>query len=501
MDEKKRKITDPLSEDDSILKNPEEDLPEELVLDGWNDTPEEPISEDAETNENDEPIFDEYEEDLPEESSDEPQEDEADEPTILVDENGEEIDLDDIEELKTPFWETIIPLRGDTVFELVRKCLVLLLALVFIISSVYIGNYFYQSYKNGKQNEELRNLFYSGEDVLVDGLFNTRFGSLIRQNPDTVGWLKVPGTEADNPVVQNKLDPSYYLTHNFYKGESEYGTIFADPKNSFTSDGLSQNTILYGHRMRDGSMLAGIKHYKELDFYKQNPVVNFTPIYTDGSNKWKVFAVILSDTADTDILGPNGPFNYLISDFEDDIKFNAFVDECYQRSIIKTTTQDVVPTDKLLTLSTCSYEFDDARLVVVCRQVRHGESEKVDVAGAAYNPKVVYPLAYLKSEGIDGNGSIVYNYKNGLGSAPTNSNTTPPNWAEEISAIYRTPTLPYVPSVPSSQPQSQESSYAEEPEEPSEDEPSEEVSSEPSPTTSVPPPESSEPTTSVEAPQ
>ena len=87
------------------------------------------------------------------------------------------------------------------------------------------------------------------------------------------------------------------------------------------------------------------------------------------------------------------------TEFSGESDFEEFIQNCYQRSIITTPVQDVTMSDKLLTLSTCVYDFDDARLVVVARQVRDGESESVDTSSAIINPDPVYPQVYRNRYG------------------------------------------------------------------------------------------------------
>ena len=155
---------------------------------------------------------------------------------------------------------------------------------------------------------------------------------------------------------------------------------------------LSTNTILYGHHMRDGQMMGELKKYRELDFYKENPVVEFTTIYSPKVTRWKVFSVFVINADPSDDNG--NVFNYMKNEFSTQSEFNEFLQNCYQRSIITTPVQDVTESDKILTLSTCIYDFNNARLVVVARMVRDGESEGVDTSSAVYNPDPVYPQAY-----------------------------------------------------------------------------------------------------------
>lgn len=103
-----------------------------------------------------------------------------------------------------------------------------------------------------------------------------------QSNPEYKCWLSVPGTAIEYPVVQHK-DNQYYLTHNFNREEQMSGSIFAD---STTVPLAADNTIIYGHNMRDGSMFGTLKKYMDKSFFKQNPCIR---IFSHGS--WKEYPV------------------------------------------------------------------------------------------------------------------------------------------------------------------------------------------------------------------
>ena len=91
-------------------------------------------------------------------------------------------------------------------------------------------------------------------------------------------------------------------------------------------------------------------------------------------------------------------FDYAQPDFEDDEAFTAFIEEMRSRSILNLPV-DVNADDQLLTLSTCSYEFEEFRTVVVARRVREGEDATVDLDKATYNPSPVYPDCWVQKYG------------------------------------------------------------------------------------------------------
>lgn len=218
-----------------------------------------------------------------------------------------------------------------------------------------------------------------------------KFLDLYQQNSDLVGWLTVPETCIDFPVYQTD-DNSYYLKHDNYGSYTKYGAIFLDEYCDYV--GLSKNTTLYGHHFEDNELIfAQIEHYDELDFYKARPVIEFDTLFRDY--KWKVFAAFRTNGTDE---GDNGYLFYYPAADMTDASFTEFYNEIMQRSYLKTSV-DVIATDKILTLSTCTYFFDrgstqNARFVLMARLVRDGESESVDTSSASVTENVRYPQLY-----------------------------------------------------------------------------------------------------------
>jgi sortase B len=213
---------------------------------------------------------------------------------------------------------------------------------------------------------------------------------LIKINPDIKGWIKIENTVIDYPVVQSKPeDPFYYIDKNYLKKKDSHGSIFINSFMTFSNS--TQNIVLHGHSMRDGTMFAPLLKY-DLDFYRKNPIVNFDSIF--GPGKWKIFAIFRVNT-----LAQHGEvFNYLIPKFNNKIDFLRLVYQMRIRSLIDTNV-DIAETDKILTLSTCCYDIglENSRAVVVARKIRYAESENVDVENAKKNPNALMPEAWYKA--------------------------------------------------------------------------------------------------------
>ncbi|MEG2460820.1 MAG: class B sortase [Clostridia bacterium] len=166
------------------------------------------------------------------------------------------------------------------------------------------------------------------------------------KNPNFKFWLKVDNTNIDYPVVQSK-DNKYYLNKDFYNQNSSSGSIFMD----YRDNPNSQNTILYGHNMRNKTMFNNLLKFKDPDFFNQNNKIRIIK-----NNKEYIYEVFSTYTIDAG-------YDYLIPNFSNPESFKQYIKDIREKSLFKSNL-DVNTEDKLITLSTCSYEFDDARTVV-----------------------------------------------------------------------------------------------------------------------------------------
>lgn len=100
------------------------------------------------------------------------------------------------------------------------------------------------------------------------------FEALTAENPDTIGWIRIPDTNVDYPIVQG-TDNDFYLDHDFYGKESAAGSIYLDFESE--ADLQGRNQILYGHNMKNGSMFKDINRYKDPEYFKEH---QYFSIYT-----------------------------------------------------------------------------------------------------------------------------------------------------------------------------------------------------------------------------
>lgn len=174
------------------------------------------------------------------------------------------------------------------------------------------------------------------------------FDLLLEENSEVVGWIYGPGTVINYPVAQGQ-DNEHYL-YNFIDGTyTGTGTPFVDC--FCEKDFAGQNTVIYGHHMNDGSMFASLSKYRTEGYYEEHPVLYLN---TPTQNyKIEVFAGYVTDAeSDSYILGFSDEGDYLRylaamkaqSDFDSPVELSS--------------------SDRIVTLSTCSYEYFDARYVV-----------------------------------------------------------------------------------------------------------------------------------------
>lgn len=194
------------------------------------------------------------------------------------------------------------------------------------------------------------------EEILLDdevSPISVDFEGLQKTSTDVIGWIYCPDTVINYPVVMAE-DNDYYL-HRYIDGEyNAGGSIFADCL--CNRDFSSRNTVLYGHHMNDGSMFASLRGYHKEGYYEQHPVLYLnTPTM---NYRIEVFAGYITD-ADSD--------SYKIS-FATDKQFTQYAEKMKSQSDFVTDVE-LLPTDRIITLSTCSYEYYDARYVIQGRLV------------------------------------------------------------------------------------------------------------------------------------
>ena len=168
-----------------------------------------------------------------------------------------------------------------------KSVLFIIFLILFILSGIQIYNYI----KEGKANQDIINDLSSAITMKENNEYKIDFEQLKDKNPDTVGFLKVNGTQIEFVVVKGN-DNDYYLTHNFEKQVNADGWVFADYKNIL--DGTDKNIVIYGHNMKNGMMFASLKNVLEKSWQenKDNREVLFiTPTETAVYSVFSVYEI------------------------------------------------------------------------------------------------------------------------------------------------------------------------------------------------------------------
>lgn len=183
-----------------------------------------------------------------------------------------------------------------------------------------------------------------------------KFQDLIRSNRDFYGWIRIEGTPVDYPVMWTPDEPDYYLHHDFYGKESKSGVPYIGKNCSPGCD----NTILYAHNMKNGTMFAALLNYADENYYRKHPTIVFDTIEQDGL--YDIIAVFREKVHYSDETGVFRYYNYCGE--LDKEQFDEYVDRIKEISFYDTGITAAYG-QKLLTLSTCSYHTENGRFVVV----------------------------------------------------------------------------------------------------------------------------------------
>lgn len=273
--------------------------------------------------------------------------------------------------------------------------LIVVFALVFLGSAVYIGDYLINSKQEGDLYDDLANKVpivsrpipgisqtqpSVGEDdptqgsvpeeeqptagttqpeevtsPTVEGGMLREYAEIYAMNNHTVGWIYIEGTKVNYPVVQSPERPDYYLNHNFEKKWSPWGAIYV--RESCDVNLPSDNVTIYGHHMKDSSMFASLDRYKYRENWEAQPYVYFDTLYEH--HVYQIFAAFKTSA--------NVGEGFAYHQFEDAAnaeEFNEFIQVIKDLSFYDT---GITPEygDKIICLSTCEYTLNNGRFVVV----------------------------------------------------------------------------------------------------------------------------------------
>lgn len=229
-----------------------------------------------------------------------------------------------------------------------KYLLLLLIGLTLLLTSFFIKG---ERVKQTKLEEEIKENFK--DETIESDQFEIDFDSLIEVNADVIGWININNTDVDYPVLKTNNN-DFYLDRNIYKEKASHGSIFMDFRN--IGDGTDRHTIIYGHQMDDGTMFTSLNNFKDEKFLNNNKT--FKLMLLNEVHTYEIFSAYVTDTS----------FYYIMTNFRTDDSFLSYVNKLKNKSYFNS---DIVlnKNDKILTLSTCSYEFDNARFVIHAKKL------------------------------------------------------------------------------------------------------------------------------------
>lgn len=217
----------------------------------------------------------------------------------------------------------------------------------FIINMVLVGVILICVYKVLDKNVK-----YKKADEVYEFIRNEKEdieqGSFQIENEDYRGWININNTNIDYPILQGH-DNIYYLDKDINGEYLISGSIFMNYANHGFEDKI---TVLFGHNMKNGTMFTDLNKYKQRDFFYGNNNIGIET--TNGDYlEYEVFSVYVADAKE----------NYIKTNFINDSEHKEFLKKIQDKSLYQSDIE-IDEYNKIITLSTCSYEFNDARLVV-----------------------------------------------------------------------------------------------------------------------------------------
>lgn len=245
----------------------------------------------------------------------------------------------------------------------------IVLSVVLLVIIIVCGVWTYQYFQSNKKSKEMSSLLDTTTPPAEVPKEKTermiKVEELQKENQDIIGWLQIIDTNIDYPVLQ-ATDNSFYLTHDYKKEYSAYGSLFLDKDYDFNLP--SSNLLIYGHRNKQGLMFEDLMKYQNEDFYKQHPTIRFTTDKEDVS--YEIISVFKSRVY---YKSEKNVFRYYyFVNASSEEEYNSFVEQAKQVALYD-TGKSANYGEQLLTLSTCEYSQQDGRFVVVAKKIPNND--------------------------------------------------------------------------------------------------------------------------------
>lgn len=297
-----------------------------------------------------------------------------------------------IKQKSVSFLLSVFPNNCDNILQISIKISYLLSIILLIFLTFYFTHHFFEIKKEEDYINSYRNIYESFSSVKNDKNFEKKaLKKLNSLNNECVGWITISGTKINNPIFQTNNN-SYFLNHNQNKEESIYGALHFDCKNKISKNKTDKNLVIYGNKLSNGAMFGELDKLRNTIFLKSHSIIELSTLY--NTSKYKVFSVFLLNGNKKD--DGNYIYNIYRKRFINDEDFDDWINEAYDRSVINTGVKVDID-DNIITLVTSANDFENARLVVMAKEITKDDSTiKQGLPKANYNPR--YPKIWYSKK-------------------------------------------------------------------------------------------------------
>lgn len=287
---------------------------------------------------------------------------------------------------------TVLPWRGSRKTRLLKFFAWLSVLAVLVFGVLMIYNHILTPWTNRELQDDLADLYHDSiSDLTVDAPADShypegmmsQFRSLYDINADVAGWVRIPDTTINYPVMG--YTDGYYHNHNFNDQFSIYGQPYFYKENGRDTLQTDRVLAIYGNNTRDEQMFSALASYRRIAFLRENPIIEMNTLY--HAAQWEIVAVALVDER-----ARASEFEYVLQNVDDDSAFKEYVTQLRRRSLYYADTE-LSADDSLLLLVTNverEYGFNGARLVVVSRCI----TDKKSPLTYSVNSAMKWPAAY-----------------------------------------------------------------------------------------------------------
>ena len=297
---------------------------------------------------------------------------------------------------KHRFMAAVLPWHGSRKKRLI-KFAVWMLVLLLLISGVFtIYNRVFSPDNNRELQDGLADVYWNDvSDLTVDSSpsdaypigMRSQFRGLYDINRDIGGWVRIPETQVNYPVMVYR--DGYYSNHNFNDQFSVYGQPFF--YETETTDELSDARVLtiYGNNTHDEQMFSSLLSYRRVAYLREHPIIEMNTVYT--TDRWEIFAVMVVDERER-----ASTFEYVRKNFDEDTAYDEYIAQLQRRSLFDSNVTINAQEDILLLVTNAEkeYHFSGAQLVVAARRL---DNNAQATATYAINYQAIMPQAAVRS--------------------------------------------------------------------------------------------------------